>query len=93
MNKPKPKPIKQRDIPNTECIEMFLHCALCLKEKPANISPMDWSRTQTGWTKLGLQVWCNRHNCNVVHIDFQGQQHPANLSRRAEVSEGVTVME
>jgi hypothetical protein len=64
---------------------MYFHCIQCIDEKPATISPMDWSQTQVGWTALGLQVWCNRHNCNVVHIDFQGQQHPANTDRKASV--------
>ena len=60
-------------------ILLYLHCGLCLDEKPEDISPMEYSQIQTGWTKEGLQVWCNRHNCNVVHIDFEGQKHPANI--------------
>lgn len=72
------KTLKGRTIPNENCIEMYLHCVECIKEKPPGISPRDWARTQTGWTKLGLQVWCNRHEINICHIDFQGVQHPAN---------------
>ena len=66
-------------IPSVNSIVSFMHCAKCLSEKPPDVSQMDWSRTQTGLTRIGLQVWCNRHKCNVVHIDFQGQKHPANM--------------
>lgn len=70
----------ERDIPNTNEIVSYMHCSKCIAEKPANVSPAEWSRTQAGWTELGLQVWCNRHNCNIVHIDFETVQHPANIT-------------
>ena len=60
-------------------IEMYLHCGKCLDELPSNITPRDWSMVQVGWTKQGIQIWCNRHNCNVMHMDFEGQTHPANV--------------
>lgn len=72
------------EIPNTNSIELFFHCAKCIKEKPPNVSPKDWSMIQAGWTKAGLQVWCDRHNINIVHIDFEGHRHPANLSAAKE---------
>lgn len=61
-------------------ILMFLHCGKCLNELPDGVSPKEFSQIQVGWSKEGVQVWCNRHECNVVHIDFEGQKHPANLS-------------
>ena len=61
-------------------IQMFLHCGLCLSEKPNGVSPKDYARLAVGWTKDGLQVWCNRHNVNVMHVDFEGVKHPANLN-------------
>lgn len=60
-------------------IQSYLHCGLCIQELPHGVSPKHWSRTQAGWTEQGLQIWCNRHDCNVLHIDFQGQKHPANI--------------
>ena len=64
---------------NSNNIELYLHCGQCLKEwkKGSTLSPRDYARTQVGWTKKGLQVWCNRHNCNIIHIDFQGHKLPA----------------
>lgn len=58
-------------------ISMYLHCGKCLNELPDGVTPMEWSDVQAGWTKEGIQIWCNRHECNVVHIDFQGATHPA----------------
>lgn len=75
--------LKQRPIPNTNEIKAFLHCALCLQEKPAGISPREWAKLEIGWTEFGLQVWCQRHECNVMHVDFQGKKHPANTDRQA----------
>lgn len=64
-------------------ITSYIHCSRCIDEWLASdrsVSPADYSRTQSGFTELGLQVWCNRHNVNVVHIDFQGARHPANMT-------------
>lgn len=69
------------DVPSSNEIKMFMHCGLCLEERPPNLSPREWASLEVGWTVLGLQVWCKRHECNVIHIDFEGQKHPANLTR------------
>lgn len=64
-----------RGIPNTREIQAFMHCGLCIKNSlPQSI--------EAGWTALGFQVWCRTHNCNIVHVDFEGQKHPANTTRR-----------
>ena len=62
-------------------IEAFLHCNKCVEEKPDTISMREYSAYEVGWTPVGLQMWCKRHECNVMHIDFQGQKHPANTCR------------
>lgn len=58
-------------------IVSYFHCAKCLKEKPADVSPREWVQLEVGFTSHGIQVWCKRHECNVIHMDFQGQKHPA----------------
>lgn len=55
----------------------FMHCRKCLAEKPTGISPRDWQQTEAGWTEKGFQVWCKRHECNIIHMDFEGHKHPA----------------
>ncbi len=55
-------------------IHSYMHCAKCLKELPSGESPASFARLSVGWTRLGLQVWCNRHNLNVFNLDFQGQK-------------------
>lgn len=55
-------------------IKMFFHCAECMKELPDGISPRDFSSVEVGWTKEGFQVWCKRHEKNVINIDFLGQK-------------------
>jgi len=67
---------------NVHEITGFIHCGLCLAEKPPDQSAQEWARLEVGWTKRGFQVWCYRHNCNVMHVDFEGQTHPANVTRR-----------
>lgn len=63
-----------RDIPATLCIEGYMHCSICIQEKPDHVSPADYQRLSVGWTEVGLQVWCRRHNVNVAHIDLLGQK-------------------
>ena len=53
-------------------IQAYLHCKKCTEELPEGQSPMEYARTQSGWTPQGLQVWCNRHDENVMHLDFKG---------------------
>lgn len=65
---------------STHKITQYMHCAKCIKELPKDVSPRDYAQLEVGWTVLGLQVWCRRHNCNVMHVDFQGQKHPADVS-------------
>ena len=66
-----------RDIPKTNEIVSFFHCRECLKERPHDVAPREWAHLEIGWTPLGFQVWCVRHDMNVIHVDFEGQKHPA----------------
>ena len=69
----------KRKIPVTNKIAMFLHCKKCLDELPGDQSPRDYATIEAGWTKIGLQLWCKRHDKNILHVDFEGQKHPAVL--------------
>lgn len=64
------------DTPNG--IEAFIHCGRCLDEWKADpalsttMAPKDYARTQTGIRADGnLQVWCNRHDCNVAVLSLR----------------------
>ena len=83
MGKPK-KEKEQRYITAKNDIGMFFHCRQCLASIPDGESPSSWARLSVGFTPIGLQVWCNRHDLNVAHIDFQDQTHPANLKPHRE---------
>jgi hypothetical protein len=52
-------------------IASYLHCAKCLKERPDDVTPAEWSRTQVGPHAKGFQVWCVRHDCNVAVIEIR----------------------
>lgn len=79
--------VVSRDIPNTNEITTFLHCSRCFDALQGgaapDLSPREFTEFEVGFTELGLQIWCRRHDCNVVHIDFEGCQHPANETRVA----------
>lgn len=55
-------------------IESFFHCKECMSEIPDGESPASWARINTGFTKKGLQVWCERHDKNIIHLDFLGNK-------------------
>lgn len=65
---------------NQSDIQLFFHCAKCLDQLPLGTAPRDWAQLEAGFTEKGLQVWCKRHDCNVIHIDFEGHKHPAYLN-------------
>ena len=72
---------EMREIPNTNEITTYLHCGLCISELPLGESPQSYANYEVGYTEIGLQIWCKRHNCNVIHLDFAGQKFYANVRR------------
>ena len=61
-------------------IKLFFHCRRCFEEAKGKASPADYQCIEAGWTERGFQVWCKRHDINVIHVDFEGAQHPADLT-------------
>lgn len=53
-------------------------CEACHDEFVAGLSDsrslQDYVRVDLGFTEMGLQVWCRRHDANVVHVDFAGNR-------------------
>lgn len=81
-------------VPNE--IQVFLHCRKCLKELPQDSSPREWARHEVGWSKAGLQIWCTRHEINVLHVNFEGAQHPAAVTALVDskaVQDGALIWE
>ena len=37
-------------------------------------SLQDYSKIDAGFTERGLQLWCQRHQVNICHIDFEGKK-------------------
>lgn len=72
-------------IPASNEIVQFMHCGLCIDSMPNGYSPRDWAALEVGWTALGFQVWCKRHGCNVIHVNFEGSKHPANVNYDVKV--------
>ena len=65
-------------------IDSYVACTKCAEEL-ADIEPkislQDYAAIDVGFTNWGLQVWCRRHQVNIVHLDFGGQQLPADFRR------------
>ena len=82
---------KEEDIPNSNEIVGFMHCGLCLDEikdgTAGYVSPGEYARFSVGWTPQGIQIWCVRHDCNVMHMDFGGVKHSANTTRKKQPGE------
>ena len=76
MSETEQPPRETEEFGNAESILMYFHCGKCLDDgSPQSI--------EVGWTKWGFQVWCRNHQCNIVHVDFEGHKHPADLTRPA----------
>ncbi len=74
--------------PATHKIITFLHCRQCMNEVSLHnihqttemqITPKDYARYEFGYTQWGMQVWCLRHECNIIHIDYEGRKFFANI--------------
>lgn len=64
-------------------IQQYMHCGMCLDEKPSDVSARDYARVEIGWTEWGFQVWCTRHHVNICHVNFEGVKHKADTCARA----------
>ena len=73
-------------MPSTrECdIVSFFHCATCLPQVPKGVSPAEWSSQQAGWTRYGMQVWCNRCDKEIIAIDFERVAELLNEEKKDE---------
>ena len=53
-------------------------CVKCSDEfqsgKTDHYSLQDYLKIDAGFTERGLQIWCQRHQVNVCHIDFKGHK-------------------
>tara|TARA_Y100000992_G_C21020970_1_gene375719 strand:+ start:234 stop:542 length:309 start_codon:yes stop_codon:yes gene_type:complete len=53
-------------------------CVKCSDEYLGGFSDaktlQDYSRIDVGFTNLGLQIWCQRHQVNICHINFDGKK-------------------
>ena len=51
-------------------------CVKCSNELSQGLtdakSIQDYSRVDVGFTDRGLQIWCQRHQVNICHINFEG---------------------
>jgi hypothetical protein len=63
---------KGRQHPQQEADE-FYRCPDCMSECPEDVSPRDYSHVEAGFSQRGFQVWCLRHERNVIHITFNEQ--------------------
>ena len=66
-------------VSNLSHIQSYLHCGLCLDE--SGDDPYT-QKLEFGWTKWGIQAWCREHDANIIHVDFEGAQHPGDTTRQ-----------
>ena len=58
-------------------------CVKCSDELAQGLtdakSIQDYSRIDVGFTNRGLQIWCQRHQLNICHINFDGSEPEADF--------------
>ena len=59
-------------------INEVIVCVKCSDEFMAGStdakSLQEYSRIDAGFTDQGIQLWCNRHQINICHINFEGKK-------------------
>lgn len=64
-------------------IKQQVVCSKCESEYMAGYtdasSLQNYSKLDIGFSDIGIQVWCHRHDVNVVHIDFDGNKLQADF--------------
>ena len=60
---------------NNPCqIRLYLHCVQCREAQPEDEPPNEFERVKIGWTDRGIQVWCVRHDAEVIHLDLMDRK-------------------
>ena len=72
---------------------MSMNCKECQQEYMdgkygRNKSMQEMARLEVGRTKTGIQVWCVRHDKNIVHIDLPDNHMLMNIPLHCEICEG-----
>ena len=64
-------------------IKQPIICADCEKEFVNKRAPkgslQDFTKVDVGLTDFGVQIWCQRHQQNICHFDFEGVQIKADF--------------
>jgi hypothetical protein len=67
--------------PNTRSISSPILCSRCLHEAlVSGKNPRYYQELEVGMTPSGLQVWCVRHESNVIHLGLRGHTLPINVT-------------
>lgn len=86
-------PSTSEPVGNYNEMQSFFHCGMCFAEWQSGeatkamghpTSMREYAQIEVGNTPRGIQIWCKRHEVNIAHIDFEGYQHPANVSRKTD---------
>lgn len=70
-----------------EHIRWYLRCPACEKDLfnnkryKINESSREYGRMECGFTRNGFQVWCLRHDINMINIDFDGDDLTVDITR------------
>lgn len=63
-----------------EQIVAYFHCEECAlewkndKNISTRMSPREYAQISVGWTVKGLQIFCFRHELNILNLDFMGKK-------------------
>ena len=62
---------------NKPDIVSYIHCRECMfdwSKTDKSVSPAEFQKNEVGFTPTGIQVWCRRHDKNVISVDLNEVQ-------------------
>ena len=75
--------LQNKEIDLLNKIKEPIVCVKCSNEFTAgqtdSISLQDYQKVDVGFTERGLQIWCQRHQLNICHINFEGHKLKSDL--------------
>ena len=54
----------------------YLHCRHCINQKPKNQSAEEYARISVASTKVGILIWCVRHDEMIAHFPYDWGTEP-----------------
>jgi hypothetical protein len=69
-------------------MKLFINCKKCTEQRPSRFSMEEYSRIGVIKTEDGIQIWCVRHDIEIVFFPYEWEKSKFNTICKCEMCNG-----